>query len=134
MTILRTALIYWACIFALGFALGTLRVLWGAQAIGETGFLSIEVPTLLGASALAARWLLRRNEISELGDAFLMGAVAYALLMAAEFALASGFSGLGAREWLTQAWSMPHMIGSLGQTAFGLMPVMLVSFRKLPEA
>lgn len=134
MTILRATIAYWACVFALGFALGTLRVLWGAQALSEAGFLFIEVPVLLGVSALAARWLLRRYEIRDPGDAFVMGAVAYALLMAAEFALASGFSGLGAREWLAKAWSMPHLIGSLGQIAFGLLPVGMVGLRKSPGA
>lgn len=130
MTILRAAIAYWAFVFALGFALGTLRVLWGAQALGEFGFLSIEVPILLGASALAARWLLRRYEICHPGPAFGMGALAYALLISAEFALASGLSGLGAREWLAQSWSMPHLIGSLGQIGFGLIPVAMVGFRE----
>lgn len=132
MTTLRAGIAYWAMIFALGFVLGTLRVLWGADALGETGFILIEVPVILAASVLAARWLLRRYGIDTKGEAFTMGAFAFALLILAELTLATALSGITAREWFRQTWEVPRLYGALGQIAFGLMPLLLVGGRAPP--
>ncbi|MBX7501512.1 hypothetical protein K3181_08660 [Qipengyuania sp. YG27] len=130
MTILRAALAYWAAIFALGFALGAMRVLWGAEALGETGFILVEVPVLLAASWFAARWLVRRHAVRSTGAAALMGALAFALLMGAELALATGPGGQTPGAWFAALWRAPHLYGTLGQVAFGLLPV--VALRHFP--
>ncbi|MBY6218905.1 hypothetical protein [Qipengyuania aquimaris] len=117
-------------VFALGFVLGTVRVLWGAEALGETVFVLIEVPIMLAASALAARWLMPHFGIETRGEALAMGALAFALLMLAELALATGLSAMTVREWLAEAWDMPGVVGTLGQIVFGLMPLLLVGTRQ----
>ena len=130
MRIARAGTAYWAMIFALGFVLGTMRVLWGAEAVGETVFVLFEVPIMLAASALAARWLMPRFAIETRGEALAMGALAFALLILAELALATGLSGMTAREWLVEAWQVPGVYGTLGQILFGLIPLLLVVARQ----
>lgn len=124
MAILRAAIIYWAAIFALGFVLGTLRVLWGAAAIGETAFILMEVPVMLAASWLAARWLVRRYKVPGLGAAAAMGGLSFALLMLAELALATGLGGMTPGEWFAGLWRVPHFYGTLGQMGYGVMPML----------
>ena len=123
MKVLPAALLYFAAIFGLGFLLGTVRVLWGAKALGETAFILIEVPVMLAASWLAARWLVRRFKVHSLTAAIAMGALAFALLMGAELLLATGISGQSPATWFAGLWHAPHLYGTLGQLAFGMMPL-----------
>lgn len=121
MQIARAAAAYWAMIFVLGFALGTLRVMWGAQALGETGFILIEVPIMLLASWLAAKAVVRRFAVQPGRAALAMGALAFALLMAAEVTLTAILGGDPA-AWLAGLIRPPGLYGFIGQLAFGLMP------------
>lgn len=121
--IAKAGLAYWAVIFALGFVLGTVRTLWGAEALGEANFILIEVPVMLLASFAAAHWLTRRFDIASTGAALGMGALAFALLMAAEVALSTAL-GLSVSLWISGLLSPPGLYGFLGQIAFGLMPVL----------
>lgn len=129
MAILRAALAYWGMIFALGFILGTIRVLWGAEALGETNFILIEVPLLLTASWFAARWQAKRHRL-RIGAAASMGALACALLILAELALATTLGGQTPGEWFAALWAAPHLYGTLGQVAFGAMPVIVRFFEE----
>jgi peptidoglycan/LPS O-acetylase OafA/YrhL len=121
MNITKAAAAYWALIFALGFVLGTVRTLWGAQALGEANFILIEIPVMLSASWLAARWLVARYEVPPGGPALAMGGIAFALLMLAEAALTAMLGGNPA-HWLASLAAPPVLYGFLGQIAFGLMP------------
>ena len=121
MRIVKSALTYWALIFALGFVLGTVRVLWGAEALGERNFLLLEIPVMLAASWLAARWLIARFTIAQAGAAFVMGLLAFLLLMAAEVTLASTL-GEGAAQWIAGLLKPPGLYGFAAQVAFALMP------------
>ena len=122
-------ILYWALIFALGFVLGTVRVLWGAEALGESTFILVEIPLMLLASWFAARWLVRRYAIAGIAAALAMGGIAFALLMVAELALAATLPGEGARAWLASLVRVPGLYGFLGQIGFGLMPCMAVWIR-----
>ncbi|MDJ0978203.1 MAG: hypothetical protein QNI87_06685 [Erythrobacter sp.] len=122
---IAAGLAYWSLIFALGFALGTVRVMWGAAALGEGTFILIELPIMLGASWLAARWLTRRFRVASTGAALAMGALAFALLMLAEIALTAAM-GASPAVWLASLTRPPHLYGFLGQLAFGAMPLVAV--------
>ncbi|WP_369026243.1 hypothetical protein [Qipengyuania sp. RANM35] len=128
MAILRAATLYWAAIFGLGFLLGTVRVLWGAAAIGETAFVLVEVPAMLAASFVAARLLLRRYALDSLRETGLMGGLAFTLLIIAELALAMLVGDLRPYEWFASLWTVPFFYGTLGQIAFGLMPTAICHF------
>jgi hypothetical protein len=120
--ILRAGLAYWAVVFALGFVLGTLRVLWLAPLVGLMPATLIELPVMLGASWLASGWLMRRFAITNAGAALAMGALAFALLMVAELALGVGLMGLTPAQWLTDLRQPHAAVGLAGQVVFALMP------------
>lgn len=128
-SVLKAALAYWAMIFALGFALGTVRVLWLTPRFGETAAVLVELPFMLAASALAAHRLVRRHAVGGAGPALAMGALALALLMAAEAALALGLSGQGLAGWARALVAMPGVLGLAGQLAFAAMPLLVVAGR-----
>jgi hypothetical protein len=118
----QAALAYWAVVFALGFVLGTLRVLWLAPLIGVLPATALELPVMLAASWWAAGWLVRRFGIGTSGEALAMGLLAFALLMAAEYALAAVLAGEAPGEWLS-GLRQPHaLLGLAGQGLFALMP------------
>lgn len=63
-TAIKAGAIYFAAAFALGFVLGTIRVLWLAPHVGETAAVLAEQPVMLTVSWFAAGWLIRRHHIA----------------------------------------------------------------------
>ena len=122
MTILRAAVAYWAMVFALGFVLGTVRVLGLAPLVGLVPATLIELPVMLGASWLASGWLVRRFAITDSGAALAMGGLAFALLMGAECALAVMLSGETPAQWLAGLRQSHAALGLAGQIVFAVMP------------
>lgn len=120
---IKAAASYFALIFMLGFALGTLRVMWLAPMVGEVAAVLAELPVMLTASYFAARWLTRRFDITSHRDAALMGGTAFALLMLAEAILSRALSGTGIAEWFAALFSVPGLYGLAGQIGFGVMPL-----------
>jgi hypothetical protein len=120
--VMRAAAAYWALVFALGFVLGTVRVLWIVPAVGLLAATALELPVMLGASWIASGWLVRRFALAARGEALTAGALAFAILMAAECALAGVLSGETPGEWLA-GLAAPHAaLGLAGQAVFALMP------------
>lgn len=54
---------YFLTLFALGFALGTIRVLAVAPRIGELAATLAEVPVMLAAAFFVCRWAIRRWQV-----------------------------------------------------------------------
>jgi hypothetical protein len=115
-------LAYWAVVFALGFVLGTIRVLWLAPLVGVVPATLIELPVMLTASWLAAGWLVRRFAIMRGSEALVMGGLAFGLLMAAECALAVGLMGQTPAQWLADLRQPHALLGLAGQVMFALIP------------
>lgn len=61
---LTAATIYFLALFALGFLLGTIRVLWVAPQIGQFAATLLEVPVMLGAAFFLCRWVIGRWRVS----------------------------------------------------------------------
>lgn len=120
--VIRAAASYWAVVFALGFVLGTVRVLWVIPRVGLVPATLIELPLILAASWFAAGWLVRRFALKAGGEALAAGALAFAILMAAECALAGVLTGQTPAQWL-RGLRQPHAaLGLAGQVVFALMP------------
>jgi hypothetical protein len=120
--IASAAIAYWAVVFALGFVLGTIRVTWIIPLVGLLPATALELPLILVASWFTAGWLVRRFTIERPSDALAVGALAFAILMAAECALAAALLGQSAAQWLT-GLAEPHaLLGLAGQAVFALMP------------
>ena len=120
--ILRAAIAYWAVVFALGFVLGTVRVVWLAPLVGLVPATLIELPVMLTASWWASGWLVRRFGITRAGAALAMGGLAFALLMAAECVLAVTMIGQTPAQWLADLRQPHALLGLAGQVMFALLP------------
>ncbi|WP_086618646.1 hypothetical protein [Erythrobacter tepidarius] len=122
MRIVGAAIAYGAMVFALGFVLGILRVLWLAPLVGLVPATLMELPVMLGASWLASGWLVRRLAIASAGEGLAAGGLAFVLLMAAECALGVAMMGMTPAQWFAE-FRQPHaLLGLAGQGAFALMP------------
>lgn len=116
------ATVYWGIIFALGFVLGTIRVLWVIPRVGLIPATLLELPIILATSWFAAGWIVRRFAIDSGRDALILGVLAFAILMAAECALAAALAGETPAQWLA-GLRQPHaLLGLAGQIVFALMP------------
>jgi hypothetical protein len=122
---LQAGVLYYGLIFALGFALGALRVLVVAPATGEVAAVLLELPLMLGASWSVARALVARQGVTTSAGRLLMGSLAFALLMASEVAMAVAMFGQPLRRWASDLTKAPGALGLAGQVAFGLIPLLL---------
>ncbi|MEO1252170.1 MAG: hypothetical protein AAFW81_07485 [Pseudomonadota bacterium] len=130
MTAMRAGAAYFAAVFAIGFALGTLRVFVLAPTFGEAGALMIELPVILFASWVACAAIIIWLAVpAAIGARALMGAVAFALLIAAEFALAIFGFGRSAAEEFARYATLLGAVGLAGQVLFALFPVIQLTRR-----
>jgi len=128
MRILAAGLVYFATVFALGFALGTLRVMVLIPGFGESAAVALELPVMLAASWLLCRWCLRGFAVPpRLDDRALMGAVAFGLLMLAELALGMLLFGRTLGEHLATYRTFAGAAGLAAQLLFAAFPVLQLS-------
>jgi hypothetical protein len=122
--VVRAGLAYFAVVFAVGFALGTLRTLVVVPAVGETAAVLLELPLMLAASWIASGWIVDRFAVpATVGARFATGAFAFALLMLAELALSVFLAGRTPAGHLALYALVPHQLGLAGQIAFALFPL-----------
>lgn len=123
--IARAGFVYFALVFAAGAALGTLRTLLLAPALGEARAVAVELPVMLALSWIACGFVIARLRVPARWPVRAgMGAAAFALLMAAEAALGMLALGRTAGEHLAAYREVPALLGLGGQVAFGLMPLL----------
>jgi predicted Abi (CAAX) family protease len=116
---------YFAIVFAVGFALGTVRTLFLAPRLGEQLAVIIELPLILGASWLACGWVLRRWPVEPAtGPRLTMGAAALALLILAEIALSLTAFDRSLADYFRNFTTLHGLIGLAGQIVFALMPLL----------
>lgn len=82
---IRLAAIYFAIVFAAGFVLGTLRVMFLVPALGTRYAELIEIPWMLLVVWLAGRWIGRQTKSRD--QAVRVGVLALAMLLGAEVGL-----------------------------------------------
>jgi hypothetical protein len=99
MRIAACAVGYFGVVFAIGFALGIVRVLLVAPALGERVAELCEMPVMIAASIVTAWWLVRRFGLRP-GGAAVAGVLALALLVGAEIAVVLGVRGIGVSEYV----------------------------------
>jgi hypothetical protein len=122
---LRAGAAYFALVFALGFMLGTARVLALAPALGETLATVIELPVMLAASWIACGWCVRHWHVPGARPLrAAMGVFAFALLMAAEASLSILLVGRTLAEHLARYAETGPALGLAAQLAFAAFPVL----------
>ena len=95
-----TGALYFAVLFALGFALGSLRVLWLVPRLGERWAELAEMPIMLFAIVLAARRIFSRPRAPHTRGARLAaGLLALALLLSVEFSVVLWLRGLTLEQY-----------------------------------
>ena len=128
--LLVPALAYFAIVFVIAFALGTVRVLLVAPLVGELAGAAIELPILLVISWMISRWVMRRWQVpGDTGSRLFVGLAALAMLLAAEILL--GVT-LFDRDLAGQLAAMTRGSGALGlaaQIAYGLIPLIQARIR-----
>ena len=92
---IKAGLCYFALTFGAGFMLGPLRILVLMPRVGARVAELAELPVMILVTWLAARWTVRRFRVpSSARLRLVMGALAFALLLAAEFSLVLPLRGL----------------------------------------
>lgn len=120
----RAGLVYFGWVFALGFVLGTLRVLVISTALGEVGAVIAEIPVMLGASWLISGWVINRFDVPKHArPRLLMGGTALALLLMAELALSLTVFERSLIEHFRFYLSLHGALGLWGQIIFGFIPL-----------
>jgi hypothetical protein len=121
--VLRAGAVYFALVFAAGFVLGPIRVLWLLPRVGERAAELIEMPVMLVVLVLAARWVVRRFGLGRAWAARLgVGLVAFALLVAAELAVVLRLRGLTVGEYLAGRDLVAGSVYAVMLGVFAVMP------------
>ena len=125
LALFAAAFAYFGIVFCLGFSLGVARTAVLAPMIGAVGAVSLEAPVILAASWVVCGWTTRLFDVeASVAARTAMGAIAFALLMAAEFTIGAL---LFARDPMTALQSWTTAAGSIGlasQIGFALMPLL----------
>lgn len=121
--ILKAGALYFTLVFAVGFALGTIRTLWVTPALGARAAELIEEPIMFGVSIFAARWVVRRlrfpvNWRMRLG----LGCVALGLMILVEFTFVLWIRALTLREYFAHRDPISGSAYFLTLAAFAVMP------------
>lgn len=119
---LRLGLVYFAAVFAVGFALGAIRTLVLIPMLGEVGAVLVELPVILTAAWMICGRLVRGRRLT-VTEAATMGATAFVLLMLGEAALSLFLAGRTLVEHLALYAETAHLIGLAGQLAFATFPI-----------
>ena len=115
---------YFGVVFALGFMIGTLRVLVVEPRLGATASVAIEVPFMLLASWLVARRLVAGFGLSNRGPKLVMGLTGLVLLLAAETALGVAL-GQPLADQLATYGTLRGLLNLVGQLGFAAMPLLV---------
>ncbi|MDX2237858.1 MAG: hypothetical protein NW203_09880 [Hyphomonadaceae bacterium] len=121
----KAAVIYCLLIFAIGFAFGVLRYAFVSDLLGRRIAVLVEVPVMVVLSWALCGWALVRFVVPKHWPARAwMGALAFALMLAAEAALSILLIGRSFAQHLGHLASDVGRIGLVGQVLFGLMPLL----------
>lgn len=82
--IFKAAFAYFALVFAAGFVLGTIRVLWIVPRVGPRTAELCEMPVMVLVSILVARWIVRHFALPKFSARLGAGLIALIFLVGAE--------------------------------------------------
>ncbi len=129
MKIVLTASLYFLAVFAVGFILGPIRVLLLEPRLGPAVAVLCEVPFLIAAFVVAARWAPRATHV-DLGtrSMFLVGILALIMQQLAEFAGGAVLRGLSVSEQLAQLSTLQGVIYAVLLIIFAAAPLFVSRF------
>ncbi len=117
---------YFVCLFALGFALGAVRVLVLAPRVGALAATMIEAPSMLIAAWFACRWIISSMQVANSVIArWTMALSFFALLTAFEIGLGAAMFGRSPAQQLEEVLTPAGLLGLAAQIVAALLPVFL---------
>ena len=124
---------YFGVVFCIGFAFGAIRSLVLAPLIGEVSAVCLEAPIMLAVSWLVCGWSTRQFGVGpDPMSRLAMGAIAFALLMAAEFGYASLIFARAPMSVLQTYRTLAGAIGLASQIGFALIPLLRGRLSRAP--
>ena len=126
LTAFKAGLCYFALTFGAGFLLGPLRILVLEPRVGARAAELAELPVMMIVTWLAARWTIRRFHVPfSRGRRLLMGVLAFALLLAAEFALVLPLRGLTLEQYFATRDPVSSVAYYASLVLLALMPLIV---------
>lgn len=121
----RAGLLYCTVVFAAGFVLSVVRMLWVTPLTGEFIGVLVEAPIMLAIAWNACSWVAKRLDVSQrFLDRLVMGGVALAVLVLAEAVAAALASGHSLGEFFDRNGRSAVLLGLLAQLAFAVFPLL----------
>jgi hypothetical protein len=125
MLALKAGVLYFALVFAAGFALGPVRILWVVPRFGARMAELIETPIMLVVIIASARWIVRRLGVPSTTSSRLgMGCVALGLLLVAEFTLVLSLQGMSVSEYFASRDPVSGTVYYVTLMVFAAMPLL----------
>ena len=126
MQLLKAGVLYFALVFAVGFVLGTIRTLWIVPSLGARTAELMEMPIMLAAIVLAARWVSRRLlSAPTLATRLGVGFVALGFLLVTEFTVVLWFRGLTINEYFAGRDPIAGAAYVMMLGVFAVMPLLV---------
>ena len=124
MRLIKSALVYFTLIFATGFALAMIRIPFLVPRFGERWAELVELPFMVLASFLVARWLVRRFGLVTVVQCIGTGLPALLMMLSAELAVMR-FQGQSLGEYLAGRDPVSGMAYLFSLLLFAAMPLLV---------
>jgi predicted membrane-bound spermidine synthase len=122
----KYALIYFAMVFAVGFVLGAIRVLYVVPLMGEDQAELLEAPLMVLVCYLSARYLVGLvGEELTVGHMLQIGLLALGLLLAIECTLVLTLRGMSVAEYVAAKQNLAGLAYLISLVLFALFPYLL---------
>ncbi len=123
MQTLKPGIVYFLLVFGTGFVLGSFRELLVVPYVGHRAAELLEMPLMLLATVLAARWITRRFPDPHHNAARLaIGGIALCLMLAGELAVGIGLRGMTAADVILNRDPVSGMAYYASLILFAAMP------------
>jgi hypothetical protein len=126
---LLPALVYFGVVFAIGFVLGAVRELLITPRLGRGAAVWIELPFMVVASVVAARWVVARWRVERVWDGWWVGLVAFVMLIVGEYLIALIGASASPVQFVREATSNHNLPGLAAQVLFAVLPAIVVTAR-----
>ena len=125
MSVVRYSLLYFGLVFAAGFVLGVIRLLWLAPILGERNAELAEIPVMLAVITVAARVVVGRMRQPGPGACLATGTLALLFMLLVEFTVVLGLRGITLVQYLESRDPVAGGAYALSLLLFMLMPALL---------
>ncbi len=128
MQAVKAGVLYFAIVFAVGFALGIIRTMWVVPRVGARKAELMEMPIMLTVTIVAARWTVLRLSVSPMSSARLeMGCTALVLMLVAEFGFVLWVRGISIKDYLATRDPVSGTVYYLTLVVFAFIPLLVAT-------